>query len=178
MPRIRSSWFVVAAVTVASLAAEARADWPCEGETRWRIAHSAKDRKPIAIGPFADDRLEAVDRPIYGELAFEDLNGDGRKDVVFHSACITSPGERTRVHRVLASCGARPGDPADEYVVVFEEEELCERAVAIAPAGKPPKSAKPAAEDALVWRELKIQRKQPKQPRSTEVLRFDGRRYR
>jgi hypothetical protein len=64
-------------------ATPASADWPCAGETLYRIARGGKDKKPIAI---AATTARAVEKLEYGALRFEDLNGDGKRDLLFQSS--------------------------------------------------------------------------------------------
>ena len=156
----------IACAAVALGAGEARAEGPCAEGTRYRIVRSAKGGKPIAIAA-------AGERPVYGELAFVELNGDGKQDVVLASACIRSPADSVRLHRVYAACGAAAGG-VEEYALVFEEEELCARAVKI------------EAQDAqttvkgVAWRDLRLTRTLPGKrcEQATQALQFDGAQYR
>ena len=156
----------------------ARADWPCAGETQYRVAHSAKGKKPIAIGAYTGQPTTHLE---YGELRFEDLNGDGKRDLLFQSSCIKGIADSVRWHRVLASCGVSPWDGGEDYVVVYEEEELCTRTIRLAPAAA---NAKPAvakpAEAKPAWRDLVLARKTPRgacTEESTEQLSFNGAKY-
>jgi hypothetical protein len=138
---------------------------PCADGARYRIARSPRGAKPIAIA--APDRTM-----IYGELAFTDLNGDGRQDVVLASACIRRPSDSVRSHRVYTSCGPA-ADGVEELALIFEEEELCTRAVKLEP------QASQTEASGASWRDLQLIRTLPgpRCEQTTQALRFDGAQY-
>jgi hypothetical protein len=162
----RQMWLAIACVMGGLGAGEARAEGPCSDGTRHRIVKSAKGGKPIAI-------TAAGERPVYGELVFVELNGDGKQDVVLASACIRSPADSVRLHRVYASCGPAAGG-GEEYAIVFEEEELCARAVKIEA------QAAQTTVKGVAWRDLQLMRTLPGKrcEQATQVLQFDGAQYR
>jgi hypothetical protein len=79
---------------------------------------------------------------------------------------------------VLASCGPSAVDGGEDYVVVYEEEELCTRTIQLAPVAA---SAKPADAKPAAWREIVLARKTPREGTcvelSTERLAFNGAKY-
>jgi hypothetical protein len=159
-------WLAISCAVVGLGAGEARADGPCVDGTRYRVVRSAKGGKPIAIAA-------AGERPVYGELAFVELNDDGKQDVVLASACIRSPADSVRLHRVYASCGPAAGG-VEEYALVFEEEELCARAVKIEAQAAQTKVK------GVAWRDLQLTRTLPGKrcEQATQALQFDGAQYR
>ncbi len=159
-------WSAIACALSVLLTREARAEWPCADHTRHRIARSPRDGKPIGIAA-ANDRL------VYGALSFVELNGDGKQDVVFASACIRSPADSVRLHRVYASCGAA-ADGVEDLVLLLEEEELCARPVAIEP------QAQQTTVGGMAWRDLRLVQTSPGErcAQTIQALRFDGARYR
>jgi hypothetical protein len=150
------------------IAADARAEWPCAGNVRHRVARSAKGDKPIGIAA-ANERL------VYGTFATAELNNDGRQDLVFASACIRGPADSVRFHRVYASCG--PGaDGGEDFVLIFEEEELCARAVKIETQAAQSKA------NGVLWQDLQLVRMTSgpggRCEQATQPLKFDGAEYR
>jgi hypothetical protein len=144
---------------------EAGADWPCADSARYRVARSAKGDKPIAIGA-ANDRLT------YGTFTFVELNDDGKRDLVFASACIRGPADSVRFHRVYASCG-RAIDGIEDFVLIFEDEELCTRTVEIEAQTGQTKA------NGVLWQDLRLVRKVPGKrcEQTAQTLQFDRAQY-
>jgi hypothetical protein len=163
----RLMWFGLVACGFVLLAAhDARAEWPCGDNTHYRVVHTPKGDQPIAI-------LAANDQPIYGDFTFVELNGDNRQDILFRSACIRGPIDSVRLHQAYASCG-RARDGVEEFVKVFEQEELCSSDVTLSAATRQTTSS------GLQWRDLQLTRTTPGKRCEQAIvpLQFDGDRYR
>jgi hypothetical protein len=145
---------------------EARADGPCTDGTHYRILRSAKGAQPIAIAA-------ASDRPVYGAFTFVELNNDGKPDVVFASACVRSPADSVRYHRVYVSCG-KAADGGEDFALLFEDEEPCERTVKIE------RQATQQKQGGAAWQDLQLTRTVPgaRCEQTVVPLRFDGAQYR
>jgi len=157
---------VCALAASAVIAGEARAGGPCAEGARSRIVRSVKGGKPIAIAAPSD-------RPVYGELTFVELNGDGKQDLVLGSACIRSPTDSVRLYRVYASCGPA-ADGVEDFVQLFEEEQPCARSVKIE------RQAAQTKLDGVAWQDLQLTVTMPGKrcEQTTAPLSFDGAQYR
>jgi hypothetical protein len=173
MPVLRVVVRCALACALLAMAGEARAEWPCGENTRYRVARSVKGGKPIAIGAAKDPK----DKPIYGAFTFVELNNDGRQDIVFESACIRGPGDSVKLHRVYASCG-KAADGVEDFVMIFEAEELCARTVKIETQAAQTKASE------VLWQDLQLVRTVREGGKgggtceqTAEALRFDGAQY-